>query len=99
MHIRFADLAIYMAHTVFWSVFVFAKIASSRSKQAEPNGPVAQEKRTAKYSRLLVATHLVAFGFMYTGIGNAVFSGRAHDWFAGQRVVGAIIIGIGAVLG
>lgn len=97
MHLRFADLAIYIAHAAFWGVFVFAKFASS-TKQAEPNGPVAQEKRTAKYSRLLVATHFVAFGFMYTGIANAVFSGQAYDWFAGQRVVGAIIIGIGAIL-
>jgi len=99
MHIRFADLAIYIAHAAFWAVFVIAKIASSRTKHGEPNGPVAQEKRTAKYSRLLVATHFVAFGFMYAGIGSAVFSGRAFDWFAGQRVVGAVIIGIGAALG
>ena len=99
MHIRFADLSIYIAHAAFWGVFVIAKIAGRRTKQSEPDAPVAHEKRTAKYSRLLVAIHFVAFGFMYAGIGNAEFARRAADWFAGQRVAGAVIIGIGAALG
>jgi protein-S-isoprenylcysteine O-methyltransferase Ste14 len=97
--IHLADLAIYIAHAAFWGVFVVARITSRRTTQSEPDGPVPREKRTAKYSRLVMATHFVAFSLMYTGIANAIFSGRVPDWFAGQRAAGAIIIGIGAVLG
>jgi protein-S-isoprenylcysteine O-methyltransferase Ste14 len=98
MHLRLADLAIYFAHAGFWAAFAIGRLASRRTNESKPDGPVAQEKRTAKHSRLLVGLHFVAFGFMYTGIGNAVFSGRVPDWFAGQRVAGAVLIGIGAAL-
>src|SRR5215472_7151467 len=98
MQIRLADLSVYIAHGGFWAVFAIGRLLSRQTKESEPTGPVAHEQRTAKYSRLLVALHFVAFGFMYTGIGAAVFSGRVPDWFAGQRVAGGALIGIGAGL-
>src|SRR5437016_2660672 len=98
MHFRFADLAVYAAHCGFWGAFVIARLASRQANQSEPDGPVSQEKRTANYSRLLVGIHFAAFAVMYTGIGAAVFSGRVPDWFAGQRLAGAAMIGLGAAL-
>ena len=75
-----------------------ARLASRQKGRSESDGPVSQEKRTAKYSRLLLVVHCAAFAVMYSGIAVAVFSERVPIWFAGQRLTGAVIIGVGAAL-
>ncbi len=98
LQIRNCDLAIYAAHGCFWVALLAARLAGRKQKQSEGSGIVAREKKTAKYSRVLVGIHFVAFAFMYTGIGAAVFQEQTPTWFSGQRIVGGIIIGVGAAL-
>jgi len=41
---------------------------------------------------------MVAFAVMYAGIGNAVLPDRVPEWFPGHRLLGAVIIAIGAAM-
>jgi protein-S-isoprenylcysteine O-methyltransferase Ste14 len=67
------------------------------SRAADP-APIAQTETTAPFSRALLAFHALAFGLMYFGIGYAVIPGRVPRWFPGQRVVGTLVIAVGAAL-
>jgi protein-S-isoprenylcysteine O-methyltransferase Ste14 len=98
LHIRNSDLAIYAVHGCYWAALIVARLAGRNRKRSEDSRIVAREKKTAKYSRVLVGVHFVAFAFMYSGIGAAVFQGQTPTWFSGQRIVGGIIIGVGAAL-
>ncbi|MFL5493652.1 MAG: methyltransferase family protein [Gemmatimonadales bacterium] len=40
---------------------------------------------------------MVPFGLMYFGVGNAVLPNRVPSWFPGQRMVGFLVIMVGAV--
>jgi protein-S-isoprenylcysteine O-methyltransferase Ste14 len=99
--VRNPDLLLYVAHVVFWAAFgVTRNLASGRGETA-PNvdaPAVASEERTAPFSRSLLALHMLGFGAMYFGIGNAVIPRRVPAWFAGQRAVGAVVILLGAAL-
>jgi protein-S-isoprenylcysteine O-methyltransferase Ste14 len=97
--IRTSDLAIYAAHGCYWAALMVARLVGRKWKRSDDSGIVARGKKTAKYSRVLVGVHFVAFAFMYSGIGAAVFQGQTPTWFSGQRIVGGIIIGGGAAVG
>lgn len=95
------DLAIYGVQTaVLVMLAVTRAIASRRFRTpAPPSAPVAAEVKSARFSRLMVAFHGVAFAVMYFGIGNAVIPDRVPSLFPGQRIVGsAIILGGGAIM-
>jgi len=96
------DLALYGFHALFWLAFAFARlVAHLRQKsivQPIATPPAAQEESIAPYSRLLVALHAVAFGFMYYAMGSAVLRGRVPELFSSQRFVGALIIATGIAL-
>lgn len=94
------DYLIYPAHGLYWTAFCVANAWSRRERAPEPAAaaaPVAAPA-TATHSRLLIAFHSVAFAAMYFGIGQAIFSHRVPSWFAGQDVVGLLVIGLGAVM-
>jgi len=93
-----ADLAIYALHGGFWAAMMIGRWAGRKRKRSENIGIIAKEKKTAKNSRMLVGVHFLAFGFMYSGIDAAVFRGQTPTLFTGQRLVGGIIIGVGAAL-
>jgi protein-S-isoprenylcysteine O-methyltransferase Ste14 len=94
------DYAIYGVHTVFFWAFVIARLIVKRSarKVETPAVPPSSDAHTARWSRALIAFHSVAFGVMYFGIGYAVMGRRVPFWFAGQRIVGTVVILIGAAL-
>src|SRR5713226_7791725 len=97
MRLKLADLAIYAAHAGFWLVFITA--TTIRKKDGlKSDSPVAGERNTATHSRLLLGLHMGAFAVMYSGIGFAVFTSRVPGWFSGQRIAGACLIALGAVL-
>lgn len=96
------DLAIYGVHAACGLAFLVTRLIVRSSASHGPDAPVeAQAPRTvtAPWSRTLVGLHAVAFGIMYFGIGNAVLPHRVPHWFAGQQIVGALIIAIGAAMG
>jgi protein-S-isoprenylcysteine O-methyltransferase Ste14 len=100
---RSSDFAIYGVHIAFWATFgitraVLRKMGSGTTTETRPSEPVAQQQQTAPFSRLLLAVHMVAFGVMYFGLGQAVIPGLVPDWFPGQRLVGALVIAVGAAL-
>jgi protein-S-isoprenylcysteine O-methyltransferase Ste14 len=101
-HMTNPDVAIYFVHAAFWGAFVIARIfvvRRDRKKEYTAGAaPISPKEITAPFSRMLVAFHVFAFGLMYAGIGIAVFPRRVPVWFAGQRIVGAIVIAGGAVL-
>lgn len=97
------DLLLYAAHVAFWAAFGLTRVLLQRRAQASANGadssPGAATEQTARFSRLVLAVHMLAFGVMYFGIANAVLlPNRVPEWFPGQRVVGACIIAAGAAL-
>jgi protein-S-isoprenylcysteine O-methyltransferase Ste14 len=98
LHIRNADLAIYAVHGCYWAAMIVGRLAGRKWKRSGDSGIVAREVKTAKYSRVLVGVHFVAFAFLYSGIASAVFQGQTPIWFPGQRIVGGVIIGVGAAL-
>jgi protein-S-isoprenylcysteine O-methyltransferase Ste14 len=91
------DLAIYAVHILCWTSFGIAR-RMVRKPPADPAPPEAASEKAAPHSRLLVTLHSVAFGVMYFGIANAVIPGRVPEWFEGQRVVGTLVIALGAVM-
>jgi protein-S-isoprenylcysteine O-methyltransferase Ste14 len=95
------DLLIYPVHALFWGSFGLTRLLIRRSHRLTPSEqaePVAAKSQTAPYSRTLLAVHTLAFGAMYFGIGTAVLPNRVPVLFAGQRVVAALIIALGAWL-
>jgi len=96
------DLLVYGVHGAFWGSFGLARALARKADRAHPGGggegPVAHRERTAPFSRSLLALHMLAFGIMYFGIGNAVLPNRVPVWFASQRVLGACVIAVGAAL-
>ena len=91
------DLALYAVHIAFWGAFGVTRLATRRTPAAGPTVPAAPEQ-AAPHSRLLLALHMVAFALMYAGIGNAVLPDRVPEWFAGQRLVGTLVIALGALV-
>jgi protein-S-isoprenylcysteine O-methyltransferase Ste14 len=92
------DLAIYAVHAAFWGSFAITRRFVGAGHAATEPAPAAMAPVAAPHSRLVLAVHFVAFGVMYMGVGAAVIPGRVPAWFAGQRVVGTLIIAVGAWL-
>jgi protein-S-isoprenylcysteine O-methyltransferase Ste14 len=95
------DLLIYAAHGLLWLAFGLGRLAIRRrsSAAAVPGQPeVATAASTAPYSRLLLVVHSLAFFIMYYGLGAAVIPARVPHVFTGQRVSGALVIGVAAAL-
>jgi len=96
------DILIYAAHTAFWAAFGITRLLTRGGADA-PKEPlageaVAKQEETGRFSRTVLAVHMVAFGVMYYGIGTAVFPGLVPHWFAGQRIAGTAVIALGAIL-
>ena len=96
------DLAIYTMHSAFWGAFAVTRIIVGRrdrnKESAEGAASIPAKEITAPFSRMLVAFHALAFAVMYIGIGIAVFPRRVPVWFAGQSIVGSMVIAGGAIL-
>ena len=96
------DFAIYAVHGVFWWAFGLTRLILRLRDRDHPVGPetapAAQQERTAPFSRAVLVFHILAFGVMYVGVAKAVVPGRVPVWFAGQRVVGTLVIFGGAAL-
>ncbi len=90
---------IYGAHVAFWGAFAITRaILAGRDRAAGANAPVAAKTETAKFSRALVAFHMLAFGLMYFGLAQAVLPDRVPELFFGQRIAGALVIALGAAM-
>jgi len=96
------DVLLLVVHNLFWTSFgvtlVILRLRYRQAADAPPEAPTSKETHTAGRSRSLLAFHMVAFGLMYFGIFNAVGAQQVPVGFPGQRIVGAIVIGIGAAL-
>lgn len=96
------DFIIYLVHFVFWAAFgvtrIILRILDRGTGDAHADAPIAQRQKTAPFSRTLLALHMVAFGLMYFGLGQAVIPERVPAWFLGQRLVGTVVIAGGAAL-
>lgn len=93
------DYALYAAHIAFWASFGITRWIATRNEApvrapAQPSAP----RRTAPYSRALVAIHMVAFFIMYLGINEAVLGHQVPVRFPLQALAGAIVIAAGAAL-
>ena len=106
MRVFAPDIYLYTLHLVFWATFVLTRIFV-RARGAAPLSPITTNTippavpaplATARFSRLAFVPHLIAFALLYIGIDKAVFHRRVPEWFAGQRIVGALIIVAGAAL-
>ena len=96
------DLNIYFTHAAFWGAFgatrLFVQFAARKSPQVSETASFSKEGKTAPFSRALLVFHMLAFGFMYWGIGLAVFSGHIPVLMSGQRILGFLIIALAAIL-
>ena len=97
---RNPDLALYVVHVLFWASFIVTRAVAARgASAAAPAGPAASgQAQTAPFSRALLVLHMIGFGVLYFGIGASVFPRRVPEWLPGQRIVGTIVIALGAVL-
>ena len=89
-------------HVGFWIALGVARAILGGSMRGvdgtSTKAPVSHEARTGRYSRFVLAFHIAAFGVMYLGMANAVLPNRVPSLFAGQRVVGTIVMAAGAAL-
>jgi protein-S-isoprenylcysteine O-methyltransferase Ste14 len=95
------DFSIYAVHATCWGVFALTRLALRLSGPAAsaPDATVAKEDTAAApHSGKLIGLHLLAFVVVYFGVGRAIFSDGVPEWFRGQRLVGALLIGTGGVL-
>lgn len=92
------DLLLYLVHGLFWATFGIAGFFLKEKASALPasRAPTVTAATTAPYSRTVLAVHFVAFGVMYFGLGNAILSHQVPIWFPGQRLVGTVVILVGA---
>jgi protein-S-isoprenylcysteine O-methyltransferase Ste14 len=95
--VRNPDLLLYAMHVTFYLPMALTLLFLRRRGGAEPAAETSQEY-TAPYSRLLLGFHMLGFAVLYFGIGNAVLPRRVPEWFPGQRIVGALVIALGAPL-
>jgi protein-S-isoprenylcysteine O-methyltransferase Ste14 len=101
MNLGNRDYWLYALHAGFWIAFAIARLfarARAGATSATPAAPAASTEASVRFSRLILAPHIVAFGLMYWGIDAAVFHRAVPEWLAGQRVLGASIILAGAAL-
>lgn len=91
------DLLLYAVHILCWTAFGITRSLVRKAPTPTAPGEVAPEK-AAPHSRLLVSFHMLAFVVMYFGIGNTVIPGRVPAWFGGQRIVGTLVIALGAIM-
>jgi protein-S-isoprenylcysteine O-methyltransferase Ste14 len=97
------DFAVYAVHAAFWGGFgvtraVLRSRAGNARGTAASSAPVADEAKTAPHSRALVGLHMLAFGVMYFGLGDAVIPDRVPRWFVGQRFVSSAVVLLGGAL-
>ena len=94
------DLLIYLAHILFWSSFGLTRLFLRKPPSASAGQEVVatSEEYTAPFSRTVLAIHMLGFGVLYFGIGNAVIPKHVPERFPGQRVIGAVTIALGAFL-
>ncbi len=93
------DYAIYAVHGVFWGAFGITRATLRGSdRAAEPSAPAPGSVQTAPYSRALLGFHMLGFGVMYFGLGQAVLGGQVPEAFPLQRIIGALVILAGAAL-
>ena len=98
---RNPDLAIYLAHAAFYSVFAvraFGPINGRGATAGSERLPGASREHTASFSRALIVFHGFGFAVLYSGIGSAVIPRRVPNWFTGQRIAGSAVIVIAASL-
>ena len=96
--VRNPDLLLYAVHVAFWMSFAVTRMAL-RTPTDAASAPVATSaEHTAPFSRTVLAFHIFAFAVLYFGIGNAVIPARVPRWFPGQRIVGTLVIALGAAL-
>jgi protein-S-isoprenylcysteine O-methyltransferase Ste14 len=99
--VRNPDLAIYLAHAAFYSVFgvrAFGRVQGRPATARSELRPGASEGYTAPFSRALIVFHGFGFAVLYSGIGSAVIPRRVPNWFTGQRILGSAVIAIAASL-
>jgi len=96
------DLLLYWVHNAFWASFgitrLFLRKPASDSARSNPESLATSQEYTAPFSRTVLGFHILGFAVLYFGIGNAVLPRRVPTWFAGQRIVGALVIAVGATL-
>jgi protein-S-isoprenylcysteine O-methyltransferase Ste14 len=96
------DLLLYWAHIAFWTSFgvtrLFLRKPASDAHSSNTQTVATSEEYTAPFSRTVLVFHMVGFAVLYFGIGNAVLPHRVPTWFVGQRIVGALVIAVGAAL-
>jgi protein-S-isoprenylcysteine O-methyltransferase Ste14 len=95
------DYWLYGLHILFWLAFVGARlVGNSMQKRVDPSAAAvtAETPVAARHARLLVVFHGIGFMLMYFSIQSSVVFGHVDEWFAMQRVVGAIVILAAAAL-
>lgn len=92
------DYAIYLFHAAFWASFPIARVLSAKDREAPAASPTASEERAAPGSRALLFFHMLGIGTMYFGIARAVIPAQVPELFPFQRIAGAIVIALGAIL-
>jgi len=96
------DLLLYGVHVAFWASFgvtrLFLGKPASGSERVSSETVAASQEYTAPFSRTVLGFHMLGFAVLYFGIANAVLPRRVPAWFPGQRVVGTLVIAVGAAL-
>lgn len=96
-----SDYLIYVVHAIAWGAFGITRLILRGLDSAKSSSEPAFNStapRTAPFSRALVAFHMLGFGILYFGLGQAVIGGRAPQLFPFQRPVGTLVILAGAAL-
>jgi protein-S-isoprenylcysteine O-methyltransferase Ste14 len=86
---------VYAAHGVFWSPMLVRVIADRlHAAPVSPDGPVAAAPQAAPGAKAALWGHMAAFGFLYFGVGHAVFGGGTPSW----PLPGLALVLLGAAL-
>lgn len=101
MQIKYADIGIYTVHIAFWGAFIITRLlvrsSNRRTAGVAESTPFYRENTKARYSLMLLAPQGVAFAVLYTGVALVVFR-HVSVLFTGQRLLGSVVIAVGALL-
>jgi protein-S-isoprenylcysteine O-methyltransferase Ste14 len=96
------DLLLCVVHAALWVSFgttrLFLRFRASDSGIPSPGTLATSQDYTAPFSQTVLVFHVLGIAVFYFGIANAALSRRMPLWFPGQRIVGALVIALGAAL-
>jgi protein-S-isoprenylcysteine O-methyltransferase Ste14 len=94
-------MVLYTIHVALWISFCAARLFVLQRRglrTTRSTGATASREYTAAYSRTLLIAHTCGIAVFYFGVAKAPLTQSPPTWVFAQRVIGVLILALGATL-